>query len=154
MSDVRAIAAEETHELRRRVLRPHQSIAQMVYPGDDAPDARHFGAFLDGALVGIASIYREDDVEASGQARAGGFRLRGMATLDEVRGRGFGAALLRACLEHAARSGAHYVWCNARTTASGFYEVLGFKPIGAVFELAGIGPHVRMRREISDEASA
>jgi len=38
------------------------------------------------------------------------------------------------------------LWCNARTSASGFYTRLGFAVVGEAFELPGIGPHHLMHR--------
>ncbi len=114
-----------------------------VYPGDEMPDTVHLGAFDGDHLVGIASLYREP---RSGMAR--GWRLRGMATAPEIRGQGFGAAILAACLDHAAADGGAEVWCNARQTAIGFYRRAGFDPIGEEFEVEDIGPHVVMARPV------
>ena len=138
---VRAVDADIVRPLRWRVLRPHQTLAQQVYDGDDAPGAAHFAAYDEqDRVVGIASITPEPYPR-----RGGGpddFRIRGMATDPELgRGRGVGDALLQACLDHA--DGAR-VWCNARSPARGFYERAGFVVDGAEFELPDIGPHFLM----------
>lgn len=138
--NVRPVAAEVVRPLRQRVLRPHETLAQQVWDGDEVPRAGHFAAFDDeGRVVGIASITPE------AYPRGGGvddFRIRGMATDPELgRGLGVGGALLRACLEHA--DGAR-VWCNARSPARGFYERQGFVADGPEFELPEIGPHFLM----------
>jgi GNAT superfamily N-acetyltransferase len=138
--------------LRRRVLRPHQAIAEQVLAGDDAPGAAHFAAYLeeeDGARaapVGIASITPEPFPGADGPGPPGAdFRVRGMATdPDRGRGVGAGAALLAAAIGHARAAGATRVWCNARTPARGFYEHAGFVAEGEEFELPAIGPHYLM----------
>src|SRR5262249_51485474 len=80
--------AAETRPLRRSVLRPHQTEAELVYPGDDAPATLHLGAFLGASLVGVASLYREPP---AGESGAGDWRLRGMAVAPELRGTGAGA---------------------------------------------------------------
>jgi predicted GNAT family N-acyltransferase len=67
-----------------------------------------------------------------------------MATVDEIRGTGAGAALLRAALTHAVLGGAEVVWCNARTSVAGFYRKHGFRTLGEEFEMPGIGPHFFM----------
>jgi ribosomal protein S18 acetylase RimI-like enzyme len=67
-----------------------------------------------------------------------------MATLPEARGRGLGAALLAACLDHARKQGAALVWCHARTSAVGFYVRAGFEVVGDEFVLPEIGPHFLM----------
>jgi GNAT superfamily N-acetyltransferase len=150
---VERVAPEVVRPLRRRVLRPHQALADQVFAGDDAPGAGHFAAYLDDDAadagadpVGIASITPEPFPGAGSPGPAGtDFRVRGMAT-DPERGRrvGAGAALLAACLDHARAQGATRVWCNARTPARGFYERAGFIAEGAEFTLPGIGPHYLM----------
>ena len=40
------------------------------------------------------------------------------------------------------------LWCNARLIAVDFYESLGFKIIGEIFDIEGIGPHYYMYKEI------
>jgi GNAT superfamily N-acetyltransferase len=115
-----------------------------VYPGDDHPDALH-AAVRDpaagGGVVGIATVAPEGHPV---DPRVGDWRLRGMATAPEVRGRGLGALLLDACLDHARARGGDRVWCNARVAAEGFYRRAGFAPEGARFDIPGIGPHVVM----------
>jgi GNAT superfamily N-acetyltransferase len=141
---VRRVAPEVVRPLRQAVLRPHQTLADQVYPGDAVPGAAHFAAY-DGdggdAVVGVASIGPEGHPVLP---RNGDWRIRGMATAPEARGRGAGAALLAACLSHAGEAGAVRVWCNARSGARAFYERAGFVAEGAEFELPEIGPHVRM----------
>lgn len=140
-----AVTAAQTRPLRHLVLRPAQPVEATVYPGDEAPDTRHLGAFDDGHLVGIASLYR--------QARPGGpdpgWRLRGMATAPPARGRGAGKALLHACRAHVAACGGGELWCNAREAARGFYVGTGFATVGAEFDIEGIGPHVVMRINVA-----
>lgn len=90
----------------------------------------------------MASVYREDRPGGP----AGGWRLRGMATAADVRGTGFGAALLAACIEHVAASGGGELWCNARQVAIGFYRRAGFEVVSDEFDIPRIGPHVVMAR--------
>ncbi|MEA3200780.1 MAG: hypothetical protein QOE90_2208 [Thermoplasmata archaeon] len=144
--DVRRIEAEETHAIRRQILRPHQPIDLMRWAYDQDPDTVHFGAFDQGRLVGVGTLTREPP-PGSPDARA--WRLRGMATLPEVRGRGFGAAIVRAALAHARAQGASVLWFNARTPAVPFYEKLGFARHGAEFHLPDAGPHYFMDASIS-----
>ena len=40
------------------------------------------------------------------------------------------------------------VWCNARLAAVPFYKSVGFKIIGDLFNIAGIGPHYYMYKEL------
>ncbi len=138
---IRQVSADDIRPLRHRVLRPGQGYEETAYPGDDLPDTVHFGAFDGNRLVGIASLYRED-------RSAPGWRLRGMATDDAVRGTGFGGALLAACIDHVAAAGGGELWCNARMVAVGFYQRAGFEIVSDEFDVPGIGAHVVMARAV------
>jgi predicted GNAT family N-acyltransferase len=138
---VRRIPASETWPLRHRILRPHQPPEQARYPEDEQQDSYHVGAFVAGTLVGVASLYHEPP---PGEQQPGAWRLRGMAVQEEGRGRGWGMALVRNCIEHVSRQKGTLLWCNARTGVSGFYAKAGFEQQGETFMLAGIGPHVVM----------
>jgi GNAT superfamily N-acetyltransferase len=139
--EIQGIAAEDTHELRRALLRPHQTPAEMVWPGDDTPDALHVGGFRNNRVVGIATIHRQ---RLPGSAEHQAWRIRGMAVEHGQRGRGLGAMLLHRCLDHAQSEGARVVWCNARVGAFGFFEHHGFRRRGDPFELPEIGPQYVM----------
>jgi GNAT superfamily N-acetyltransferase len=143
---VRAVTAAETRALRQEVLRPRRPAADSIYPHDEDASTLHLGAYLDGGVVGIASLYRED--RPGGDRKLAGWRLRGMASAPDARGRGVGRALLQACVDHVAASGGGELWCNARTPASGFYARAGFEVVSQPFDIPGIGPHVVMRRTV------
>lgn len=142
---IEPISAEATRPLRQRVLRPHQTIEQLEYPGDDAPDTLHLGAFKKHTLVGITSIYHE---APPGMEDAGSWRLRGVATVPEVRGEGYGERLLCAAIAYVAAQGGTYLWCHARTTVLGFYERYGFQAQGEEFIAPGTGAHYFMWRAV------
>jgi predicted GNAT family N-acyltransferase len=144
---IRPITAAEARPLRHAVLRPGEPAEQIVFPGDDDPRAWHLGAFRDGRLVGIASIYVEPMPDVLDAAPTD-WRLRGMATAAEVRGAGLGGELLAACIEHVRDAGGTRLWCNARTPAAGFYKRYRFTTHGEEFDIPGIGPHYRMSRII------
>ena len=142
---IRRIRPEETHVMRQRILRAHQTLAEMEYPGDRDVETVHFGAFDGDRLVGIASIYREawkDDPQP------GDWRLRGMAVDEALRGRGAGAKLLEACGRHMADRGGRRLWCYARTPACGFSEKFGLGTRGPIWDEGGIGPHVVMAGDV------
>ena len=139
---VEAVPADAVRPLRGRVLRPGEPAGALVYPGDDHPDALH-AAVRDGAgaVVGIATVAPDPHPR---DPRPGDWRLRGMATAPEARGRGLATALLTACLDHARARGGARLWCNARVSAEGFYLRAGLLPEGERFDLPGIGAHVVM----------
>ncbi|HQW86517.1 MAG TPA: GNAT family N-acetyltransferase, partial [Flavobacteriales bacterium] len=106
-------------------------------------DSFHLGAWADDALVGIASIYAE---ACAALPAAKPYRLRGMAVHPDRRGLGVGALLVVEALNAVRTADGDLLWCNARTSASGFYTRLGFAVVGEAFELPGIGPHHLMHR--------
>lgn len=142
---IRQISAAETRPLRQAILRPHQRVEELVYPGDDSADAAHFGVFLDGELIGIASVYHESP---KGEANVGAWRLRGMAVVPELHRKGIGSLLLRACVDYARQHGGATMWFNARTPAVPFYQAHDFKVRGDEFILPDIGRHWFMWGEI------
>ena len=143
---IRPISAAETIAVRWPVLRPGFPRETASFDGDDAPGTLHFGTFDGERLVGVASIYLvpcPEKITAQPDASPA-FQLRGMATLPEVRGAGFGRALLNACVAAAQEKGATILWCNARTSAADFYAKNGWRIVGAEFDIQTVGPHFRM----------
>lgn len=130
--------------MRHEILRPNEPLENCTYPEDSTFPSQHFAAFEADRIIGVASMYRQDaprDRYEAGYPQCA-WRLRGMATATKVRGRGIGERLLQDALAFVQANGGDAVWCNARTTAQGFYERANFHQIGAAFDLAGIGPHV------------
>jgi GNAT superfamily N-acetyltransferase len=64
-----------------------------------------------------------------------------MAALPDMRRRGVGTALLRACEDHARAQGGTRMWFNARVTALEFYFANGYEAVGEPYELPDAGPH-------------
>lgn len=148
---VRAIPAAEARPLRRDILRPGEPPEAVVFPQDDDPLTLHAGAWVDGRLVGVATVLREAPL---GEDDAGAWRLRGVATLPEARGLGYGAAVLRACLDHVARRGGGLIWCQARPEAVRFYERHGFTRDRAPAGDRGHGARWVMRRVVTAAGGA
>jgi predicted GNAT family N-acyltransferase len=149
MIEIRAIAPHDTLPLRSQVLRSGRPVEEAVLPGDKDADTLHLGVFTNGSIVGVASLFHEplpDDADG------GAWRLRGMAISPAAQGKGYGKALLLCCLDHVAAQAGTLLWCNARTTAKGFYLTCGFEVQGEEFEISGIGPHVVMLRRINQKA--
>ncbi|HWC34479.1 MAG TPA: GNAT family N-acetyltransferase [Mycobacteriales bacterium] len=120
---VRAAAADEVRPLRMAVLRPDQPVVPAEY--DERPDTRHVAALAGGAVVGCASVFPSP---YDGEPRA--WQLRGMAVAPGRQGTGIGARVLLGAIDVARASGAPLLWANARVTALGFYERLGFEVVG------------------------
>ncbi len=146
--DVRVVPVEATAALRHDVLRPHQTIEEMVLPGESDPGTTAFAAVAaDGAVVGTAVVLPEPCPWRPD--RRDGWRLRGMATAPEWRGQGVGTRVLGAAIDHVADNGGGLVWCHARTPARSLYERAGFAAYGDVWDEPVIGPHIGMWREVA-----
>jgi ribosomal protein S18 acetylase RimI-like enzyme len=143
--EIRGVGALVVRDLRREVLRPGQSDAQLRYRGDDDPGSLHLAAFAGERIVGVASVMREG---LPGEPRPGDWRVRGMASAPDVRGRGIGSALLARCVEHARERGGARIWCNARVGARSVYERAGLRVRGERFELPEIGDHYLMLMDL------
>jgi predicted GNAT family N-acyltransferase len=146
--DVRQITAAETVPLRHAVLRPGRPVETAVFSGDDLSSTTHFGAFRNGQLLCVASLYEAELPDEPGVAA---IQLRGMATASEAQRTGLGRALVLGCIAFARQKGARLLWCNARTHASGFYSKLGFRIVGEEFDIPDVGPHYRMNLELNSK---
>jgi predicted GNAT family N-acyltransferase len=142
---VEEVPAEVTYPLRCAVLRPDGN--DLAWVGDEDATTVHLAARTDaGDVVGVLRLspapcpWRPD-------ARAP-WQLRGMATDPSLRGSGVGRVLLVHGLAHVADRGGELVWCDARVSAAGFYERMGFAVVTEPFDKPGIGPHVGMVRSV------
>jgi GNAT superfamily N-acetyltransferase len=133
------------------VLRPHQTLEQLRAPDDSAPGTGNYAAFVDGEVVGTASVRREAPPWAPSEHDA--WRLRGMATHEGWRSRGVGSRVLDAIVGHVRAGGGGLLWCNARVPAVPFYERAGFVTRGAAWEEPDIGPHIAMERVVERSAA-
>lgn len=136
--EVRALPLADTRALRQQVLRPRQTVEELA---DHEPaGAVAFGAFQGSELVAVGLVGPDGE--------PGDWRVRGMATSPQARGRGAGSAILNALVQHAIAHGATRVWCNARTPALNLYRRAGFVVASDEFEPPDIGPHYRMELSV------
>ena len=139
------VPAELTYDLRGAVLRPNGG--EIVWAGDEDPATFHLAARTDeGDVVGVVR-FSPAPCPWRPLARAP-WQLRGMATGSAVRGSGAGRLLVIDGLERVTARGGDLVWCDARVSAAGFYERMGFTVVTDEFEKTGIGPHVGMLIDI------
>lgn len=140
---VEQVAFEVVLPLRAAVLRPGLPVDLARYEQDLAESTVHLAAVDDdGRVVGCATWSPEPY-----QGRPG-WRLRGMATAEDVRGQGVGALLVGTGLDLGRHRGAQVAWCNARTPALGFYQRYGFTAVGEEFDVRYAGPHYRVWRPL------
>lgn len=116
-------------KLRRVVFIEEQGVSEADELDDRDEEAIHLLA-MDGAPLGSARLLVE--------GRTG--KIGRVCVLAEARGRGIGAALIRAAVEKFRAMGLEKAKLGAQTHALGFYEGLGFQAFGPVYDDAGI-PH-------------
>ncbi len=138
---VAEVPAEVTYPLRRAVLRPDGG--EVIWAGDEDAATFHLAARTpDGRVVGVVRFSR---ARCPWRPLATSpWQLRGMATDAAVRGSGAGRAMVDDGLRRVADRGGDLVWCDARTSAAGFYERMGFAVVTGTYDKPGIGPHVGM----------
>lgn len=119
--------------LRRTVFIEEQGVSEADEVDDLDPVATHILATVDGTPTGCARI-----LPGKGYAKIGR-----VCVLAQARGTGLGAALMQAAIAEIRRQGYPQAKLGAQVHALGFYERLGFHPVGEVFDDAGI-PHREM----------
>jgi predicted GNAT family N-acyltransferase len=141
---VEEVTAEVTYDLRGAVLRPNGG--EITWPGDEDEATFHLAARTGERVVGVV---RFSPAPCPWRPLAtAAWQLRGMATDTAVRGGGAGRAMVEDGLQRVADRGGDLVWCDARTSAAGFYERMGFTMVTDEFDKPGIGPHVGMVIEV------
>ena len=139
MFKIEKVPPSVVYPLRHKVLRPNLPFEAVCLPSDNDPDAIHFTVKKDDTILSIASLYSES-LEAMPNKNA--YRLRGMATEPAEQGNGFGAMVLHGAMDYLKKeTDVEILWCNARVTAFGFYEKMGFTILGATFDIPNLGPH-------------
>ena len=133
----RAHAGVAPHEVATAGRDPRQPV-----DNEEASGARP----ADGAVVGVVR-FSPAPCPWRPLARAP-WQLRGMATEAAVRGSGAGRLLVIDGLERVTARGGDLVWCDARVSAAGFYERMGFTVVTEEFDKPGIGPHVGMCKDL------
>jgi len=142
---IKFIPLEQVFDVRNIVLREGKMPpGQPRFPSDDVEGVFHLGYFDGDTLVCVASFHPESYGEFQGQ----GYQLRGMATLEEYRGKSIGNQLLNFAIVYLRGQKANYMWCNARKKALKFYESIGFEIVSPEFEVPGIGLHHAMYLKI------
>jgi ribosomal protein S18 acetylase RimI-like enzyme len=94
------------------------------------------GAFEDDKMLGCCMLIKNDNRTV---------RLRQMAVINNLQGKGIGRALMQFAENIARDRGFRKITMHARTTAIGFYEKLGYSVSGPEFEEVTI-PHYIMEK--------
>ncbi len=140
---VKIIKPTDTFEIRKEVLRKGIPLP-FEFPGDFDENTTHFGFFVDDKLVSVATVLKSSHaLFAENQ-----YQLRGMATLTEYQGKGYGSILVQSIITFVKDKSAEVLWFNARIIALNFYQNLGFQTIGDEFELQYVGKHYVMYQKL------
>jgi len=140
---IRRAEAAEVIDLRHRVLRFGLAREEAIFPGDDSPTSRHFGAFDNTTAICCATFHKANyETEP-------GWRLRGMATDERFRSRGLGRELLNYAEETLlGEDPIRLFWCNARIGALKFYQSQGWEIVSDLFDIPTAGLHYQMVKRI------
>ena len=136
---VRRATAEEVWPLRHAVLRAGLSFDTAKFDGDLNDTTRHFAVCSGQTVLSCLSLFQStwNDSDA--------WQVRGMATAATHQRQGLGQLLLMFAINAARQEKPSWpFWCNARTTAIGFYEQAGWSIETAIFDIPTAGPHVKM----------
>jgi predicted GNAT family N-acyltransferase len=117
--------------LRRKVFIEEQGVSEADEVDDQDEAAIHLLATENGTPIGSARLLLQGETGKIGR----------VCVLSSHRGKGIGAALIRAAVEEFRKQpGVTRVKLGAQTHAIGFYEGLGFTAYGPDYDDAGI-PH-------------
>ncbi len=119
--------------LRLEVFVEEQNVPREIELDDEDSVACHFIADENGAAVGCARVIVNGNDAHLGR----------IAVKKTHRGQGIGAAICRYAIDYCRAQNCTRIWIHAQFHAAGFYEKLGFKPLGGIFMEAGI-EHIEM----------
>ena len=146
MTEVREISAFDTYLVRNAVLRKGKPIETCLFQGDELPTTKHFGIYKN-QLIGVISLFENNHVIFEEPLQ---IQIRGMAVLEDFQGQRLGEKLILKCEQYLTELGGNtLIWFNARESAVGFYEKLGYAIIGDIFDIEGVGRHYVMFKKLS-----
>lgn len=136
---VRFISAEQSVDLRSRILRPNQPLESCLYSGDNDESTFHLGFVVNAKILSNGTFIQEANVNFA-EAEIP-YRLRGMATDHDFQKQGLGKFIVEAALVELKKRNCDLLWFNARVSAEGFYRKMGFLTIENIFDVPLAGPH-------------
>jgi predicted GNAT family N-acyltransferase len=125
-------------ELRSQVLRKPIGLDFTEEELDKEKDEILIGAFDEDEMIGCCMLTKTEEGE---------LKLRQMAVKDDLQGTGIGASIISFAENIARDRGFGKMVMNARDSAVGFYEKLGYKVVGDAFTEVNL-PHHKMEKRL------
>lgn len=126
----------EVWQLRQEVMYPNDSIDAVKLNGDHA--GLHIGLYEGEQLVSVISLFVSDRI----------VQFRKFATRTAFQRKGYGAFLLQYAMEWAQANNYTMIWCNARLTATKFYQRFDMHPVGESWAKNGID-YIKMQKKLN-----
>ena len=126
MHSIEQITQELTWKIRQKELNPELPLSEIKLKEDDS--GIHLGLFHDNKLITVVSLFEYGDE----------LQFRKFATDSQYQLMGFGKQMLAYVLDYAKEKQFKKVWCNARSSASKFYQIFGFLETDETFSKNGI----------------
>jgi ribosomal protein S18 acetylase RimI-like enzyme len=145
MHSIQKITSTETYPVRHIVLRAGKPIESCKFDGDELVSTHHFGYYFNNQIIGVISLFAIDNSHFITQKS---FQIRGMAVLPAFQKQGVGEALVKEAEKFCTTQKADLIWFNARTSAVGFYQKMGYEILGPEFEIYDVGPHFLMYKKL------
>ena len=136
---------ESIRPLRHLVLRPGKPFSSTKYKKDVEKNTIHIVCEHKKKIITCATFYPE---KTEKNFSKNPYRLRGMATHPKYRRRGGAKKVMNYSFLLLKKKKCDFLWCKARLVAVEFYESIGFKKEGEIFNIEGIGPHYYMYKII------
>jgi len=124
--------------MRNEILRKPLGLNFSTDELENEKDEILIGAFEDEKMLGCCMLIKMTNKTV---------RLRQMAVMNNLRGKGIGRALMNFAENIARDLGYRTITMHARKTAIGFYEKLGYSVVGEEFFEVTI-PHFEMQKEL------
>jgi ribosomal protein S18 acetylase RimI-like enzyme len=129
-----------TVDLRDAILRKPLGLQFSTEELEDEGGSHHLACYHDDRLVGCLVLC---------PLGGGDVRMKQVAVIPELQGRGIGTALVRYSESLARKMGYRRMILHARETAVAFYEKLGYSTVGDQFEEVTI-PHWAMEKRLTE----
>jgi len=126
LHSIEQITQELTWKIRQKELNPELPLSEIKLKEDDS--GIHLGLFHDNKLITVVSLFEYGDE----------LQFRKFATDSQYQRMGFGKQMLAYVLDYAKEKQFKKVWCNARSSASKFYQIFGFLETDETFSKNGI----------------